>query len=220
MKVTTDGCLFGALQPHLPNGGAGKKILDIGAGTGLLSLMAAQLNPAAALTAIEIEPAAALEAAGNAAGSPFGNRIRVIQQDVRLFEPECEFDLIICNPPFYEKQLQSPDTQRKMAHHADTLSLNLLISLIPAWLHAQGVFSLLLPFYREEEALRLVAKQQLYCHRLIRVRQTPKHPFFRSIFFMGKAVKETSLEEMTIKAENNRYSPEFRELLLPFYLKL
>ena len=220
MKVTTDGCLFGALQPLFPGGGAGKNILDIGAGTGLLSLMAAQLNPFATITALEIEPGAAQEAAENSAGSPFKDRVQVVQQDVLVYEPAGRFHLIICNPPFHESQLISPDKNRNKAHHSATLQLSQVFPPAASWLEKEGLFTLLLPFYREEEALRTGSEQGLFCKKMIRVRQTPMHDFFRSILFFGKENGQFQVKEMTIRSENNAYSPEFKVLLQPFYLNL
>ena len=220
MKVTTDSCLFGALQPQFEKGGQGINILDIGAGTGLLSLMAAQLNPLANVTALEIEPEAAIEAAENIAGSPFKNCIQALQQDVLDYHPPGPFHLIICNPPFHETQLSSPDNNRNKAHHSTTLQLSQLFPLTAKWLTDDGVFYLLLPFYREEETMIFGKEQGLFCQKLIRVRQSPDHDFFRSILFMGRQPVENQVEEMVIRIENHEYSPEFQNLLRPFYLNL
>jgi tRNA1Val (adenine37-N6)-methyltransferase len=220
MKVTTDGCLFGAIQPQFRDGGQGKNILDIGAGTGLLSLMAAQLNPLATITALEIEPAAAQEAAENIAGSPHANAIRVLKQDVLAYKPAGSFHHIICNPPFYESQLNSPDNNRNKAHHSTTLQLGQIFPLSAKWLADGGIFSILIPFYREEEGLILAKEQNLFCQKLIRVKQTPSHNFFRSILFFSRQPMEKEEEEILIRLENKEYSPEFQVLLRPFYLNL
>jgi tRNA1Val (adenine37-N6)-methyltransferase len=220
MKVTTDSCLFGALQPQFEEGGKGKNILDIGSGTGLLSLMAAQLNPLANITALEIDPDAAGEATDNVKRSTFKTNIKVLQQDVLTYVPGGQFHLIICNPPFHERQLTSPDKNRNKAHHSSTLQLNKLFPLAAKWLSKDSVFSLLLPFYREEEALNVGLEQGLFCQKLIRVRQSPDHSYFRSILFMGRQPIEKQAEEMVIRIENNEYSPAFETLLRPFYLNL
>ena len=77
MKVSTDACLFGAWVPLL-----GKKVLDVGAGTGLLSLMAAQrLKGAGAIQAIEIDPQAAQQARENFDSSAYKGQIQLINED-------------------------------------------------------------------------------------------------------------------------------------------
>ena len=66
MKVGTDGVLLGAWA-ELEEAAS---ILDIGTGTGLIALMAAQRNAQARIDALEIEPAACQEAAHNIRISP------------------------------------------------------------------------------------------------------------------------------------------------------
>ena len=65
MKVGTDGALLGSLAA------TGKRILDIGTGTGLLSLMMAQRCPDAQITAIDVDENAIKDAQRNFSESPF-----------------------------------------------------------------------------------------------------------------------------------------------------
>lgn len=220
MKVTTDACLFGALQPLFPAEGKGKRILDIGAGTGLLSLMMAQLNPGATISAVEIDAGAANDAARNFAGSPFSDRLTLQQANILLFEPEQPFDYILCNPPFYESQLISPDKTRNIAHHSADLKMGDLLSVSERLLNENGGLSLLIPYYRENELLKLAGETGFFCQKLIRVRQTPKHNYFRSIILLEKQPTEMETMELMIRNEKNEYSPEFQALLKPFYLNL
>lgn len=220
MKVTTDGCLFGAIQPAFPHHGSGLQVLDIGTGTGLLSLMFAQLNPGSTISAIEIDHAAALEAAENVARSPFHKCIRVVQGDVARFFPGNGFGHIICNPPFYEAQLKSPGREKNIAHHSTELTLESLFVAIARFIVPQGSVSLLLPYYREKEAIERAMAHNLYPSRLVRVRQTPKHGPFRTIFFLKSNRAETEITEITIRDNENQYTPGFYALLKPFYLNL
>ncbi len=220
MKVTTDACLFGALQPAFPDKGANLNLLDIGAGTGLLSLMVAQLNPEANISAIEIDAETAREAAENIANSPFSGQLRVVQADILDFYPEKGFHHIFCNPPFYQSQLQSPDTLKNTAHHASNLSLESLFACFNRLLLPGGTVSLLLPFYRESEALVLSGLQNLNPTVITRVKQSSKHGFFRTILFLGGEKHPPETSEITIRDAENRYTPEFERLLKPFYLKL
>ena len=102
MKVTTDGCLFGAWCAREIQNGKWKmeNLLDIGTGTGLLSLMIAQ-KADIAIDAVEIDADAAKQASANVAGSPFSTEINVIEKNILDFEKE-EYDCIVSNPPFYE----------------------------------------------------------------------------------------------------------------------
>jgi tRNA1Val (adenine37-N6)-methyltransferase len=103
MKVTTDGCLFGSLSPTLIKEERVINVLDIGTGTGLLSLMLAQAKHNAYIDAIEIDKDAFEQACQNVEVSPWGGRIKVFHADARDNEFPHKYDLIISNPPFYEK---------------------------------------------------------------------------------------------------------------------
>ncbi len=125
MKVCTDSCIFGATLPTLNERNHQiNKVLDVGAGTGLLSLMYAQLNEKCTITAIEIEPNAAKQAKKNIEASKFANKITLLATDFFDYNTETNFDLIICNPPFYEHDLKSPDKNRNLAHHSAQFNLS------------------------------------------------------------------------------------------------
>ena len=219
MKVTTDSCIFGSIQPHFQPS-EGIRMLDIGAGTGLLSLMVAQNNPGATIIAVEIDGAAAAEAAVNIAASPFSRNIKLVERNILNFTPEEKYHHIFCNPPFYEKQLLSPNKGKNVAHHADDLTMAKLIPLIKKWLLPAGTASLLIPFYRENEGLELINAQNLHPLSIIRVKQTPAHNPFRSILMFSQKKQECSKNEITIRDMENQYTPDFICMLKPFYMNL
>src|SRR5215203_3558425 len=141
MKVTTDSCFFGAwaadqIQRSKVNI---QNILDIGAGSGLLSLMIAQKN-AALIDAVEMDGAAAGQAKENIQCSPWKNRINIQQENILSFEPSHLYDVIICNPPFYENELASGNTEKNIAHHSEELVFSDLVRLIAKHLSNSGLF--------------------------------------------------------------------------------
>jgi tRNA1Val (adenine37-N6)-methyltransferase len=151
MKVTTDSCLFGGwvAEELSAEKDEGKNILDIGTGTGLLSLMLAQ-KTSGDIDALEIDKEAYEQAIANVSSSPWKERIRVMLQDASSFLSKKKYNTIISNPPFYENELKSPDSKRNIAHHSG-LSLNHLLSVVKENLEERGTFYLLLPYKRIEE---------------------------------------------------------------------
>ena len=225
MKVTTDACLFGAWiaqkveSEKLKIEGA----LDIGTGTGLLSLMLAQKIPEIKIDAIEIEKDAAEQAKDNAGSSPWEEQINIIQADVKEFPLEKKFDLIISNPPFYENEIRSATDSKNVAHHSENLTVNELLGIIKNNLSKTGSFFLLLPYKRNEEIKKLLKDHELSISKILFVRQSVKHDYFR-IMLKGKLSEQKSIEtefnEMSIWDDSQQYTNEFKQLLYDYYLHL
>ncbi len=218
MKVCTDACLFGALV-------ASQKwqsinCLDIGTGTGLLTLMIAQKHKDLIIDAVEIDAEAAEQAKENIGNSPWGERVQVIQSDVLKLNGEKNYDFIISNPPFYEKDLQSPDETVNKARHNSTLNLAQLLKFVDTNLSTNGKFAVLLPYQRVDEFIEEAASIGFFLLEKILVRQTYKHKFFRGILFFQRAETEIESSEFIIKDPEHNYTPEFTALLKDYYLFL
>ena len=160
MKVTTDGCLLGASAFH----SSPQNILDIGSGTGLLSLMIAQRYPESYIDAVEIEKSAFHQAKQNIETSPWKNRINIIHSSIQNFShsSENEYDLIICNPPFYSNQLKSKDPRQNIAWHATALSKEDLARISAKHLKEDGFAFYIFPAMESAEFQLLVHKYGLF----------------------------------------------------------
>jgi tRNA1Val (adenine37-N6)-methyltransferase len=229
MKVTTDGCLFGAWaawesQTPIAIGAKLKikNVLDVGTGTGLLSLMYAQKN-SCSIDAIEIDNEACQQAKENITTSPFAERIHIMHGDAKIFPFTKKYDLIISNPPFYEKEIKSDDKKKNIAHHHWGLSLEKLLDIIKSNLSSQGAFYLLLPFKRNTEVQRMLLKQDLFVSKIVFVKQSTKHDYFRVMIegrLNSENNSETFIEEISVWNDQQEYTGEFRELLKDYYLNV
>lgn len=230
MKVTTDACLFGAwvageagsLIP-IAIGTAAGSVLDVGSGTGLLSLMLAQKNPNLSFDSIEIDKEAANQATENVKTSPWKERIKVINADVRSITGQKKYDLIISNPPFYEKELRSAQDVKNIAHHSEELKMDELLTIIKNRLTTNGNFFLLLPYKRNEEIKKLFKDHEFHIIKMVLVRQSTKHDYFRIMLrceLLPGENKETAVDEIPIWDDNKQYTPGFVKLLKDYYLYL
>ena len=223
MKVTTDSCLFGAwvaqeIQSFIPQNET-RNILDIGTGTGLLSLMIAQKNQEVAIDAIEIDNMAALQAKENVLASGWKKKINVIEADVKLFGLKGLYDIILSNPPFYEDDLVSPDPKKKVAHHDEGLLLEELLVIIKKNLKINGKFFLLSSNKRQKELEKLFTRHELFITEKLFVRQTEIHPITRLIISGSTSGAEKIItSQISIRDNKQQYTPEFRTLLEDYYL--
>ena len=221
MKVCTDACLFGAWvaeklshkNPEI------RSALDIGTGTGLLSLMIAQATRDTTIDAIEIDPGAAQQAAENFRSSTWNERLQVITGDVRNINLHKKYDLIVSNPPFFENDLKSNDEGRNIALHSQALTLQELLEIAIPLLNNSGKFAILLPFHRSEILEKYIGEAGLYLEDKVLVRQTEKHSFFRAMILFGKKASSTHTSDIYIQ-NGNSYSSDFLGLLKGYYLKL
>jgi tRNA1Val (adenine37-N6)-methyltransferase len=216
MKVCTDACLFGALLPNITNG----KALDIGTGTGLLSLMLAQKNPNIRIEAVEIDNDAYEQAITNFAESNWNDRLSVFLNDIGSFKSSYRYQFIFSNPPFYENDLNSNDNKRNLAMHSAGLKYEDLLSNVNRLLDLSGSFAVLLPFSTEINFIDKAAKFGLFATEITRVKQSTKHSFFRSIIFFSREEKENIIKEIAIKDQENNYTKAFEGLLKEYYLFL
>lgn len=217
MKVCTDSCLFGAIiAEYLPNE---NNALDIGSGTGLLSLMYAQKN-AATIDAVEIDEAAYLQSKNNILNAKFASSISIINNNILNYISNKKYQLIISNPPFFKNSLKAVKENRNIAMHNDELSYELLVKKVVELLDTNGIFAVLIPFYAKENLIEIASKNNLFNSKSIDIKQTTKHTFFRTILFFSFNKKTNQTINIAIKDENNNYTNEFSALLKDYYLFL
>lgn len=207
MKVGTDGTLLGAWAA------GGRRILDIGTGTGLIALMMAQRFEEAQVTGIDIDEGAALQATANATASPFAGRIVIMRKSLQEMEAEESFDSIVCNPPFFEGGVKCPDGQRNGARHTVTLTFGELMRCAYRLLDPQrGRFSLVIPSEAksriEEEAVFAGFCLARTCKVITKTGKPPK----RFLLEFTKTPRDIEQTELALNSE------ECRRMTAGFYL--
>ena len=217
MKVGTDGLLLGAFAP-LP--AAGCAILDIGAGSGLISLMLAQRsNGANVIDAVELDSAAAAQAAANVANSPWPNAVQLIKGDILTYHSDKRYRLIVSNPPFFQQALLPTDKRRSQARHTDSLPFGQLLRKAAELLDEHGLFCVILPRPEAEYLLQQATAQGWYLAQRCEVRSKAEKPLQRLLLSLSRQAQDSTHSSLTIQQADGSYTAEYKALLRDFYLK-
>lgn len=216
MKVGTDGTMLGAWA-EVPAEG---RILDIGTGTGLIAIMAAQRTSSARITAIDIDSACIEQARENVAATEWHERIEVTLSSLQEFASAEPFDVIISNPPYFVDSLLSPDASRTTARHTETLSFTDLVQGVERLLAPEGRFALILPPAEMAQFLT-AARGRLYVKRRCEVWTTPRSGVRRIMAELSFTPNASPKSEKLIIEDNGPqgYSEEYKRLTRDFYLK-
>ena len=213
MKVTTDACILGAYTDV----SQAETILDIGTGTGILSLMLSQRCDAK-IDSIEINESAYNQAIMNVGDSIFNDKITVHHASIQQFLTDNLYDLIISNPPFFQNYLKSETISRNNSRHTDTLSFEDLLNSVLRLLTRNGTFVVLLPAYESSIFEQLCISKELYPQKKLMIRHRKGGKILRIITTFERIKKEINNEELIIKNPDESYTPDFQALLKDYYL--
>ena len=218
MKVTTDACIFGAVLSR--NAAKGVAGLDIGAGTGLLTLMARQggIRP---ITSLEIDENAYKQAKTNIEASKWDADISLLHTSLQEFQDsaQSQFGLIFSNPPFYPNYLKSKNAATNAAMHQSTLSFAELLLGVKKLLSANGEFWVLLPYDQAIAFEQLAVGHGLYRNLEWKIRENEHKPWIRVIQkYAFNASSNPQKLTLTIRDEERNYSAEMKKLMEDFYL--
>lgn len=214
MKVGTDGVLLGSWVSC----GKANIILDIGCGTGLISLMLAQRNLKSSITGIEIDEVASQEAQTNITNSDWQERIEIEHTSLQNFKPTKQFDLIVSNPPFFHEN--KAKDRRATARHTNSLSFEELVESAANLLSAKGILGVIIPKSAEVNFCKIAASHNLYCNRVCNVKGNENVAVKRVMLEFSFFKSETTTEHLTIETARHQYTVEYIQLCKDFYLKM
>ncbi len=171
-----------------------------------------------AIETVEIDEGAYLQASDNISKSNWKERITVVNADVRKYNFMHQYDLIISNPPFYENDLPTAKPVSNMARHNETLTLEVLLSIVTLHLSVDGSFAALVPYHRSTNFAGTAAGFNLFPCDISHIKQSANHSYFRSMIVFKKHRSANIYEnELSIKNGIN-YTTDFMELLKDYYL--
>lgn len=218
MKVGTDSVLLGAWT----DADGARSVLDVGAGSGILSLMIAQRTPGATITAIELDADAAAAAAANMAASPWADRCETLCIDAADFRPTFPLDLMICNPPYFSRALTAPDRARTTARHAEgALTPLTVIAMADKWLSPCGSLAMVTPADIADSIVFEAEMHRMDLWRRCLVSTNAGKPATRILWQLSRRGTHTPQPDTHLAIRNNGAPSEaYRILTADYYLHL
>lgn len=215
-KVGTDGVLLGATAEVSGR----KKILDIGAGTGLISIMLAQRCDAEIIS-IEPDPESYIQASENVKLCKWSGRIKVLNTDIQSFHNDSEkFDLIVTNPPYYSDSLKNPDPRKSAARHNDSLTTDEMLEGVSNLLDEDGLFQVIMPYVEGNIFIADAQHYGLYCNSIMKIRPLPTSEIRRLIMTFSRERLKVTERFLTIEhGRRHEFTEEYINLTKDFYLK-
>ena len=228
LKVGTDAVLLGSLMTVHPGE---RRLLDIGTGTGVVALMAAQRLAGSAIDAsaedgvesriigIEIDGPSAEEARLNFEGSPWAGMLEARHCSLQDFRSPGEFDLIFSNPPYFDESLRNPDRRESRARHTESLSYREVLAFAGEKLAPGGLVAMILPAESETAVRRCAAGFDLNLSRIVRIRTTQRKPPRRVVVEFSRLRGQIREEELTMQNQDG-FTEEYRRIAGAFLLYL
>lgn len=210
-RVGTDGVLLGALADV----GNAARVLEVGTGTGLISLMLAQRNPLAKFLGIDINEEAVALTRTNFESSDFSPRLHNILQDFKTYETGDRFDLIVSNPPYFEESGSAKD---KIARQTVELNFTQLISKSSKLLSEKGIFSVIIPVEAGEEFIRISRVNGLFLKRRIHIKGIESAKIKRLVLEFSLFDIPVEESEIIIEKSPRKYSDQYLELTKEFHV--
>ncbi|MCG1036061.1 tRNA1(Val) (adenine(37)-N6)-methyltransferase [Polaribacter sargassicola] len=222
MKIGTDAVLLGAwcsVDNYLDT------ILDIGSGTGIISLMLAQRSDAMTIDAVEVDENAYEQTVENFEKSDWGDRLYCYNATFQEFADEIEeeeetYNLIVSNPPFYTDDYETNNKARNKARFTSSLSFDELLKGVSKILSENGIFSVIVPFKEEEGFINLAKENKLFLNKVCHVQGNPKSEIKRSLLEFSFHPSEIKKEHLVIEVARHQYTEDYIKLTKDFYLKM
>ena len=215
IKVNTDAILLGAWA-EVSNA---INILEVGTGCGIVSLMLAQKNPSAKIIAIDIDESSTKQAQSNFDQTQWATNLSSQNISFQEFikQTPLKFDIIISNPPYFDKSLQSDSTTKHIAKHTQTLHFADIISGSKKLLTEEGKLILIVPYHTKNKLLETSTLHHYYANLLSNIKPTPQKPTFRYLIELSNIASACTEDEFSIQDSHHYFSNEYKKLTFDFH---
>lgn len=216
LKVNTDAVLLGAYTDVYNH----NKILDIGTGTGVIALMLAQRSNAE-IDAIDINEEAGKDAQINFRNSPWAASLKFHLVSIQEYSRKTKerYDLIVCNPPFFQNSVPSENQAKSIAKHNINLQIDELFEAAKKLLTPNGKLSVIFPSDISNQVKEVAGKLDFHINHSLLIKPTPQKPPKRIICEFGFTSEKKKQETIIIEDRGrHKYSEKYKTLLKDYLI--
>ncbi|MCT4665933.1 MAG: methyltransferase [Flavobacteriales bacterium] len=214
LKVGTDGMLLGAwADVHNFN-----NVLDVGTGSGLISLMLAQRFDKPMIDAIDIFEGAVIDAQYNFEQSEWKSRLNVLQKNFTNYHLG-KYDCIVSNPPFFNKSTKSITESKMIAKHTEMLSAEIIIEYASSFENIKSI-QFVLPFSTEEEIINFAKSFGWDLARICQIKPFKSEKANRLLIDFRRLKQPSEKKQFAIREDklSKEYTEEYIDLLKDFLI--
>ena len=215
LKVGTDSMLLGALI----SANAPKYALDLGAGTGVLSLMLCQKFPTLNVDAIEIDKGAFQDCLFNVNQSSWSEQVHSIHGDYFNHIFSRSYDLIVSNPPFYLEHAAGMKSASKLAKHTSKEDFSMFISVVKSLLTQDGNCWIIIPRVQLDFLVDCAKRVSLFINKIIYIDAKESKPNSRIVVALSNFSTPINTSRLVIRNEDNSYTDSYINLTKEFHSK-
>lgn len=217
MKVGTDAILLGRWTEVNPK----DVVLDIGTGCGLLPLMLSQKG-VAHVDAVDIDKASIEEASINFEASQWREHLKAYCVDIVDFQTDKKYDLIVSNPPFFNRFSKCDSERKSRARHNDAgLSYDTICHEVCRLMQLEGRFAVVLPVDVSTDFLNTAEQYGLYLHKRMTIIPIEGKEPNRVNLELGFGKCDNVREEtFVIRDADKHFTAQYNQFLKDYYLGL
>ncbi len=202
------------------------RVVDLGAGCGVIGLLVAHRRPAAQVTLVELQPEMAGLASRGVELSNLQGRVTVLPADLRQLgkgpdgHPQLDgasVDLVVSNPPYEPRGrgTENPQPGRATARHQRHCAIDELMAAARRLLRPAGLLAVVYPAADLPGLLQAAAAEKLGAERLRPVASRAGEPANRVLLVLRKGGRRPLVLDapLVLYGPDGGYSPDARRAL-------
>jgi tRNA1Val (adenine37-N6)-methyltransferase len=193
-------------------------VLDVGCGCGILTIAAGKKIPKGTIYGLDIDKGAIDDTQINIENNQLTTNCNAVYTNFLTWKAPLNFDIIICNPPYFKGLNIQMNEQKQKARFEKFLPLHDFFKHCNTL--CEGKIYMVYPFEFLPELITKANDNQWFANEILHIKGNPQSNFKRALIQFSKIKSLTnSINELTIETDRGVYTEEYQALTKEYYLK-